>query len=30
MEEEREKLEELMSERVKEWQGMDDNVKVTV
>ena len=30
VEEEREKLEELMSERVKEWQGMDDNVKVTV
>ena len=30
IEEEREKLEELMSERVKEWQGMDDNVKVTV
>ena len=30
VEEEREKMEELMSERVKEWQGMDDNVKVTV
>ena len=30
MEEEREKLEELMNERVKGWQGMDDNVKVTV
>ena len=30
VEEEREKLEQLMNERVKEWQGMDDNVKVTV
>ena len=30
IEEEREKLEELMSERVKQWQGMDDNVKVMV
>ena len=29
VEEEREKLEELMNERVKGWQGMDDNVKVT-
>ena len=28
VEEEREKLEEPMSERVKEWQGMDDNVQV--
>ena len=28
--ESREKLEELMNERVKGWQGMDDNVKVTV
>ena len=30
MEEEREKLEKLMNERVKGWQGMDDNVWVTV
>ena len=29
VEEEREKLEELMNERVKGWQGMDDNVRVT-
>ena len=30
MEEKREKLEELMNERVEGWQGMDDNVRVTV
>ena len=30
MEEKREKLEELMNESVKGWQGMVDNVKVTV
>ena len=30
VEKERKKLEELMNERVKEWKGMDDNVKVTV
>ena len=30
LEEEREKLEDLMNERVKGWRGMDDNVKVTV
>ena len=30
VEEKREKLEELMNERVKGWQGMEDNVKVTV
>ena len=29
VEEKREKLEELMNERVKGWQGMDDNVRVT-
>ena len=30
MEEKREKLEELMNERVEGWQGMDDNVRVMV
>ena len=29
VEEKREKLEELMNERVKGWKGMDDNVGVT-
>ena len=29
VEDEREKLEELMNERVKGWQGMDDNAWVT-
>ena len=30
VEEEREKLKELMNERVEGRQGMDDNVRVTV
>ena len=30
VEEEREELEELINQRVKGWQGMDDNVRVTV